>query len=149
MERIGVVACSFYTPAQHGLATVYKNGVDLANVGGWDTTFYFSPSGFPEGLRERLYLITVTPKTDTYQTLIDALTVKYGRPETSSEKIRNRMGAEFMDEIATWHADKSTIVVKKYNGRIDQALVAYSQDEIMGAVSAASAALASENAKKL
>ncbi|MCP1740687.1 hypothetical protein [Bradyrhizobium japonicum] len=54
-----------------------------------------------------------------------------------------------MDEIATWHADKSTIVVKKYNGRIDQALVAYSQDEIMGAVSAASAALASENAKKL
>ncbi|MEY9347846.1 hypothetical protein ABIF99_007618 [Bradyrhizobium japonicum] len=59
------------------------------------------------------------------------------------------MGAEFMDEIATWHADKSTIVVKKYNGRIDQALVAYSQDEIMGAVSAASAALASENAKKL
>jgi hypothetical protein len=147
MERIGVTACSFYTPTQHG--NPYRNGVDLANIGGWDTTFHFSPSSFPDGTRDRLYLITVTPKAETYQTLVDALAAKYGKPETTSEKIKNRMGAEFVDEIATWRSEGSTILVKRYNGRIDQALVAYSQDEITKVVGDAGAGLAVENAKKL
>jgi hypothetical protein len=147
LTRIGVTACNFYSPSNGRL---FRNAPDFANVGGYETTFYFSPASFQEPLRLRLYLISVTPASRHHQTIVDALTSKYGKPTDSSiAKIKNRMGAEFDDETTVWTADGSTILVRKYNGDINQSLITYSLDAIIDATNSAIKSIAIENAKKL
>jgi hypothetical protein len=147
LTRIGVTACNFYSPSNGRL---FRNAPDFANIGGYETTFYFSPASFQEPLRLRLYLISITPASRHHQTIVDALTSKYGKPTNSSTaKIKNRMGAEFDDETALWALDGSTILVKKYNGEIGQSLVTYSLDAVVDATNLAIKSIAIENAKKL
>jgi hypothetical protein len=148
--RIGVVACKYFTPGPRGISGIYAAAPDFANIGGYETTFLFAPAAFHEPLRLRLYMVMVTPRSDHYQTIVDALAVKYGKPtDVAVSKVKNRMGAEFNDEVATWKNDSSSITVKKFNDNIGQSIVLFLSDPLSDAVNNATAALANENAKKL
>lgn len=147
LTRIGAVACNFYSLMNGRL---FRNGPDFANVGGYETTFFFSPATMPAPLRHKLYMVTITPRSNHYQTIVDALSAKYGKPANiATNKIKNRMGAEFIDETATWKNEASTIAVKKYNDNINQSILLYLLDVVVDAVNSATATLATENAKKL
>ncbi|MBA2689986.1 MAG: hypothetical protein H0U63_04205, partial [Burkholderiales bacterium] len=128
----------------------FRNAPDFANVGGYETTFFFSPATFQEPLRQKLYLISITPRSEHYETIVAALVTRYGKPSgVAASKIKTRMGAEFDDEISTWKTDSSTITVRKFNDDIRQSIVLYLLDPVADAVNAATAALANENAKRL
>jgi hypothetical protein len=148
--RVGVVACKYFTAGSRGIPGVYAAAPDFANIGGYETTFLFASAAFQEPIRFRLYMVMVTPRSDHYQTIVDALAVKYGKPtDVAISKVKNRMGAEFSDEVATWKNDSSSITVKKFNDNVGQSIVLFLSDPISDAVNNATAALADENAKKL
>ena len=54
-----------------------------------------------------------------FLTLRDAFLTRYGEP-TSYEKpvLKNRMGAEFQDEILTWNGPTMTISLQKYSSTV-------------------------------
>lgn len=78
----------------------------------------FHLEGNIEGVR-----LLIEPRA--YQAIVEALEAKYGRPQqTTSEKLRNAMGAEFQQETILWElADGGRILASKYAGSTDTGFV--------------------------
>jgi hypothetical protein len=58
-------------------------------------------------------------KTLEFQSALDALQVKFGKPVVERTVIKNRAGAEFEQVLATWVSGDVRLELKKHGGRID------------------------------
>lgn len=68
--------------------------------------------------------IYITFKSDLFDEVNSALVTKYGKPTTVvKEKVRNAMGANFLNEINTWKRKSGLLVITKLAGEISQSSV--------------------------
>lgn len=150
LRRIGVVGCAFYSPT-NSRGQFFRNAPDLANIGGYETFYLFAPMDLKdEAHRGRLYLIRISPPSNRFKTVIDAFAERYGKPAMQAKPvIKNRLGAEFEDEIAVWENEQSSVMLQKYFTSITSSLVVFTHKSIAAAVDAASRSVAKENAGKL
>ena len=69
-----------------------------------------------------MVLISISPQN--FNDLLDALSLKYGKPHKLNHTIiQNRMGATFDDSEAKWIGNSANITLKKYSGSIDRGYV--------------------------
>ena len=157
--RIGVISCRYVEPREgfvgmagdQIVATAGAAFMDFANLSYYQIDFFFSPATLSEAqLRRRLYMIVFRPREENYETIFNALSEKYGKASSiTTELLKNRMGADFKNEIAFWQNGVSKILIKRMDSKIDWGLVLYSFDPIVAAVTEAGAAVTKENAKNL
>ena len=76
----------------------------------------------------KLHRIMITFDSKEYSTVLDALTEKYGKPISATERIQNRMGAEFENETNTWNKTEQTLKAQKYTGKITVSSVTFQTD---------------------
>lgn len=95
-------------------------------------------------------MIVFRPREENYETIFNALSEKYGKASSiTTELLKNRMGADFKNEIALWQNGVSKILIKRMDSKIDWGLVVYSFNPIVAAVTEAGAAITKDNAKNL
>lgn len=95
-------------------------------------TFCFKHTTFG-GVAARMYLViygdaveSVTIKfgAEHYATVAAGLISKFGEAaEVATEKLQNRMGAEFASRTASWKFEDGTLSLKERGGKIDEGAV--------------------------
>lgn len=70
--------------------------------------------------REKLWEIEIYGLSpEIYESVLDAMQSKYGKPVVNRTKIQNRMGAIFDNAVATWR-NGDVIVYSKYTNKLDE-----------------------------
>src|SRR4051794_38433036 len=78
--KIGVVACSYYRPTGRNFSYW---GLDFVGVTRMQASLFFTPAGFLEEQRSRLYMISLEAPTDHFDAITAALKNTYGEPSHS------------------------------------------------------------------
>lgn len=147
LARVGVSTCAYYSFMGGRL---FRNGPDLANVGGFETTFLFTPAGSRQAAEPRLYAIQVEPRSDRFDTIAEALTVKFGVPaDLSHGAARNRLGAVLPNETRTWRGPGFTITAARYGSNLNLSAITYRLDPLADTVTSDLADLSRRNAENL
>lgn len=150
-KRVGVVACRFFSPAEKRFGGGYwQNAPDFAGIGGYETTFFFSPPAFEEPFKSRLYQISVEIPSDKFGAALNALTVRYGEPTNLIQQtLQTQIGATFNNEIALWQAPNVGITITRYTDTIKRSSILYLHNPTFDKVDAVIRDLAKEDASKL
>lgn len=69
----------------------------------------------------------VSPKS--VDTIVAALTQKYGKPKLETNFLTNHMGVQFKNEIYNWEREKDKITIKKYAVDLNTASVTFRTNE--------------------
>ena len=78
---------------------------------------------------DKLYKITFTVNSSNFNTVTDALVVKYGKPsKVTTRNVQNRMGAVFGNDTWTWRVGDNTITAWRYTGNLDYSMIEYLSD---------------------
>ena len=73
----------------------------------------------------RLLFANVLLKTGDFETVVDALKIKFGEPTVAYESITTRLGLKLTNENLEWRIGKVVIDGKRYSGDIDTATISY------------------------
>ena len=76
----------------------------------------------------KLWQISIRFDSDDFQTVIDSLKTKYGKGKITKEKVQNKLGATFVNEIVTWKKGTSNIVAKKFASNLDKSSLRFYTD---------------------
>lgn len=87
-----------------------------------------SPSPSLDYFANKLWQISIRFDSDDFQTVIDSLTTKYGKGKITKEKVQNKLGATFVNEIVTWKKGTSNIVAKKFASNLDKSSLRFYTD---------------------
>ncbi|MHB1186502.1 hypothetical protein [Thiobacillus sp.] len=78
--------------------------------------------------------VSVSPKN--YIQIVDALREKYGKPQKEEkELLQTKSGATFENTILTWQSGPSTLMIRKYFGRIDSSVLKFEMGDYLEEVS--------------
>ncbi len=126
---MGIITCQWFS-LMSGAPTAgwFNHGVLLGDASGFPS-FSFVPV---EG-RYRLFRIIVTGDNDRFPQhadLLDALTVAYGTPQTSTSMVQNKLGAQFSSSTSIWRNGVSSIVLEERGARITDYRLTYRHDAL-------------------
>ena len=83
--------------------------------------------GFFSFYSDKLHSIDLYGNTNGFSDIASALVEKYGRPtRTMKEKLQNKMGARFTNEILIWKIGTDTIEARRYSYDLDTLRITYS-----------------------
>jgi len=110
---VGVKRCSSFTPSAGdtnvGVAgTMLQVGDAVANTDEWV---------FVDGV---LAQYNATLYHAQLGNLLPPLRAKYGNPTEHSDQVQNAFGAKYVNTVYEWQLDGMNIVVRGYQGRLDQ-----------------------------
>jgi hypothetical protein len=125
-KEAGVKEC-VWTRARDERATYVSAGetapLKMADSG--YVSFYYSFKFIPDpkdGVL-RLYEVHAPSNTAAAGNVIDALSTKWGKPETVNDSVQNKLGASFPRTTATWSNPAATITVTDRWSKIDDMML--------------------------
>lgn len=81
-----------------------------------ESVFYYYDQGLLTG-------VVVHLDEKRFQTVVEALRVKYGSPVTTTETLKTLAGTAFENRIHTWRQAGQSIVAQRYSGRVDKSSI--------------------------
>jgi hypothetical protein len=109
--KAGVVSCSYYRPAGRKFSPW---GLDVAGTARMHVLLFFTPAGFPEEQRLRLYLISLEARTEHFDAVAAALKQTYGEPQQSRPLVYESEGKRYDNIRLGWQAAGGIVVMERY-----------------------------------
>ncbi len=126
-KNAGVISCDYrhlrkYLPTQR-----YSGSIAPIQVAESLSEFYhFKFVKMLDDEQQRLSSIYFSIPSDSFQTVLDGLIMKFGRPtQTKKEMVQNRIGVQFEDMTALWENESGFILLKKYGADLQKGSLWY------------------------
>lgn len=133
-SHIGLVAndpkydCRYVTtPTADRVCGLRKDETETMAGARVDSVFYYYDQSALTG-------IVIHLPEEQFQSVVAALTTKYGNAARSTETLRNLKGRPFENHIYRWHQPGQSIVAQRYSGRLDRASVRIADDLAAGRI---------------
>lgn len=145
-KGVGVVQCTFFYDIS-AMPRPFGAGLVLGGINSHTEFFFIPPSS---GEEPRLFYITSGGPTENYDDLVLTFTEALGKPTSvKSERLQNKIGAEFNNTVTTWANKSSEIVVNRYGDTIHVFEVEHILTPLWNVFEKGLGHNRSENAKKL
>jgi hypothetical protein len=129
--KIGVVACGFYRPAGQKFTSW---GLDFVGVTRMQTLLLFTPAGFPDEQRSRLYMIALEAPTQHFDAILAGLKRTYGEPH-DAHPIKFQSEGKSHDNVRLgWQAADGIVVTERYFQDLKTMYVTYQHLGLVKAV---------------
>jgi hypothetical protein len=129
--KIGVVVCGYYRSTNRNFSPW---GLDFIGVTRMQALLFFTPAGFPEEQRSRLYMISLEAPTERFDATAAALKNTYGEPGYSKPEKRLSEGKTYDNLRLGWQASGGMLITERYFHDIKTMYVTYQHQRLSDAV---------------
>lgn len=116
--KAGLILCKFFWRANlsAGIPSVFEAGLGFGDQQ-LDTSFYFihDDTSVP-----RLFWIETKGPSDYYPIAHDLMAKAFGQSSTKTERLQNKLGASFDNQIDTWRNAESEMELSRYSDNLNQ-----------------------------
>lgn len=147
--KAGAVECRYYKKTSYS-KDFMAWAPNFAGIGGYSTSFLFTPQDGLSGKDQRLFLIRIQPNSKHFESLVQTVTEGFGPPvERRTSIFTTRAGANYDNIIVVWRNGVSRLQIERLNTRLDGSEVLYTHDLLLEEMIKKTEGVKRERAKQL